>query len=193
MSETPTLVSFYEDWAPTGAVSKDGLPVFERATFVRMSRPPYLQVTRLMEDRDEADYPEPWKLYLKEQKARTTEDGFPLANWIVCTAADLKMLAGHDIYTVEQLAKLAGSRDSAIPPQIRELADRAKRMIEMQRSTGQYEAIVSQQKGEIEALTETLQDARNTIAGLKARLEQYEARDAGGAGGVPAKRGKAAN
>lgn len=185
MSETPTLVSFYEDWAPTGDVSDNGLPIHERSVFVRLSRPPYLEVTRRMEPRDEIDYPEPYKLFVKEQAARgEITDGFPLANWIVCTAADLKMLAGHDIYTVEQLARLAGSRDTSIPAQIRELADRAKRMVEMQKTTGQYEALITQKDGEIEALKETVDGYKNTVAGLKARIEQMEARE--GAGTVPA-------
>ena len=180
MSETPTLVSFYEDWKMTDAVNDSGLPVYERAIFVRLSRPPYLEVTRPAEELDEMNYPEPYKLFEKEQRARAPiADGFPLANWIVCTAADLKMLAGHDIYTIEQLAKLSGARDPGIPGAIRELADRAKRMVEMQKSTGQYEAIVTRQAGEIEALQETLQDARNTIAGLKARIDQLEMRDSG--------------
>lgn len=152
-SETPLLVTFSRGSHPTGRTSKDGLPIYESCVIFTASRPPWLKVERVATDEEKELYEDAYKAFLKTDHARSPNlEGYPLANWPVVTAAKLDMLAARDIFTVEQLSKLSLRRD--LPPDLLELAGRAKAFVEMQSNTGKYETLVREKDQVIEALSE---------------------------------------
>jgi hypothetical protein len=143
---------------------------------ITKSRPPLLRLEFEATDDDIAEYPEPYALFQKEEAGRkaVAAEGYPLSLWPACAEAEYKTLAARDIYTVEQLAKLSGrgaKGAEGMPAEIRELADRAKLLIDMQKSGAQYEVLVTDMKGQIEALKEQLDEAVKTIASQRAKIE----------------------
>jgi hypothetical protein len=175
MNDTPTLVRFYSGWERDGA-GPDGLPLFRETIRVRMDRPPYLSIEREAEDADIADHPGPYELYQKTCEGRKTIVGYPLALWPACPPHIFQMLAVRDIHTVEQLAQLVAKRrrseaEKVMPPDIIEMADRAAKMIELQAKAGQYEEIVGNLQGQIDALKEGYDDALKTIAAQKTLID----------------------
>jgi len=178
MADTPTLARFVLGFEEAGT-GPDGLPMFAEVIQIVKSRPPYLEVTNRATEADFEDYPEPYKLFQKERagKALSGATGYPLAMWVAMSEADLKSCLARDIHTVEDLAKLAGRGARAdVPPSILEMAQRAKRMVELQKETGRHEKRLNELEGQISALREQNNefraqlDAANTLIGtLKAR------------------------
>ncbi|MER8619172.1 hypothetical protein NKG99_20430 [Mesorhizobium sp. M1409] len=165
MSDTPTLARFFTGWAEDG-VSKDGLPHYRETVKIKLSRPPYLQLEREATEADFEDYEGPYKLFLKEQQAKRktpASEGFPLALWPVISAAELAMLAARDVYTVEQLAKLSGRGNETMPGELRALAERAKKMIDMSKDIGRHEIIIREKDSQIEVLKEQVKELGSTI------------------------------
>lgn len=167
MADTPTLARFVPGWEEHGR-SKDGLPHFRETIKIILERPPYLLIERVATEDDFEAYAGPYALFQKEQKAKkkiSPTEGFPLALWPVCSPAELQMLSARDIYTVEQLAKRTarGAANEGMPGELRELAERAKKMIELTADVGQYEAIIRDKDGQIEALSEQVTELRNTV------------------------------
>jgi hypothetical protein len=174
-TDTPALVRFYSGWQRDGN-GPDGLPCYRETVRVRLDRPPYLSVEREAEAADITDHPGPYELYQKTCDARKEIVGYPLALWPACPPHIFQMCAVRDIHTVEQLAQLVSKRRRAeavktIPPDIIEIADRAVRMIELQSKAGQYEELVTNLQGQIEAMKEQLGDAAATIAAQKTMIE----------------------
>ena len=178
MSDTPTLVRFYSGWVRDGN-GPDGLPSFRETIRVRMDRPPYLGIEREAEESDFTDHPLPYELYKKTTEARKAIVGYPLALWPACLPHIFQMAAAREIHTVEQLAQLVSSKRRSeavktIPPEIIELADRAAKMIALQTKAGQYEELITDMQGQIEALKEQLAEAISTISAQKAMLENLK-------------------
>jgi hypothetical protein len=181
MSETETLVRFYRDWHSDGEVSADGLPVYHDVVKITLARPPLLRLDRVAEEDDFEEYPQQYVLFLKEEKARTVskEEGYPLDHWPACSASHVHMLAHKDVFTVEQLAKMATRRaDPSIPPEIRDLAARAQSMIAMQKSGSKYEARVHDLEAQLAGMVEELKDARMIISNQAATIDSLRARAA---------------
>jgi vacuolar-type H+-ATPase subunit I/STV1 len=178
MSETATLARFDDGWELNG-IGKDGMPLYRSVLKITFERPPLYGLTQLATDEDIANYAEPYKLFQKEQAARkpASEDGYPLAYWPVPNAAEFKMLADRDIVTVQQLAKLV-SKKHELPPQLVELAERAKAMVELHKEVGKYEAIINGLTGERDALSEQLRETQLTIQNLEAQVNALRARTA---------------
>ena len=175
MSDTPTLVRFSTGWERDGN-GPDGLPLFRETTRVRMDRPPYLSIEREAEDQDIIDHPGPYELYKKTCEARKQIVGYPLALWPACPPHIFQMCAVRDIHTVEQLAQLVSKRRRAealktIPPDVVEIADRAVKMMELHGKAGQYEAIVTDLQGQLDAVKEQFQEAITTIAAQKTLID----------------------
>jgi hypothetical protein len=103
--------------------------------------------------------------------------------WPAVNEAEFRMLSDRDVTTVEQLAKLhrtaKGAGDSRLPAEIRELAERAHKLIELQKGTGKYEELLRDRDGQIAALKEQMQDAIVTIASQKTLIESLQMRGAG--------------
>lgn len=169
MSDAPTIVRFYQGWKQ-GETGPDGLPLFYEVIMIRLDRPPYLSVQREAEPFDFEEHRMAFELFQKEQSSRkvTLAEGYPLALWPACTEALFKMLADREIYTVQQLAK-ANKKD--MPAEIRELAERAQKMMELQKGGGKYEELLRDRDGRISALEESLSEATKTIAGQKALID----------------------
>lgn len=175
MSDTPTLVRFSTGWERDGN-GPDGLPLYRETIRVRMDRPPYLSIEREAEEADIADHPGPYEMYQKTCEARKAVVGYPLALWPACPPHIFHMCAIRDIHTVEQLAQLVGKKRRAeaaktMPPDVIEIADRAVKMIELHGKAGQYEEIVTELQGQLEALKEQMAEAVTTISGQKALIE----------------------
>jgi hypothetical protein len=175
MSDTPTLVRFSQGWERDGN-GPDGLPLYRETTRVRMDRPPYLSLEREAEEADIADHPGPYELYRKTCEARKTIVGYPLALWPACPPHIFQMCAVRDIHTVEQLAQIVAKKRRAeavktIPPDIIEIADRAVRMIELQSKAGQYEELVTDLQGQLDAMKEQFAEAISTIAAQKTLID----------------------
>src|SRR5262245_46455167 len=165
MSETSTLVRFFIDWKPRGEVSSDGMPVHKRTVMVTMSRPPLLEITRAATEADFDDHRAAYDFFRKQEQGREVESGYPLVHWPAIDQAHVTMLAGHDIFTVEALAKLAGRKgDTSIPGDIMDLAERAKAMMALQAKTGKYADMITDRDRQIEALQSDLKEARATIS-----------------------------
>jgi hypothetical protein len=143
---------------------------------VRLDRPPFLSVEREAEEADIADHPGPYELYKKTCDARKEIVGYPLALWPACPSHIFQMCAARDIHTVEQLAQLVSKKRRAeavktIPPDIIEIADRAAKMIDLQSRAGQYEELVTDLQGQVEALKEQLGEAINSLSAQKTLIE----------------------
>lgn len=175
MSDTPTLVRFYSGWARDGN-GPDGLPCYRETVHIRLDRPPFLSVEREAEEIDITDHPQPYELYKKTCEARRAIVGYPLALWPACLPHIFQMCAARDIHTVEQLAQLVAKKRRSetvktVPADVIELADRAARMIELQSKAGQYEELVTDLQGQVEAMKEQLVEAVTTIASQKTLIE----------------------
>lgn len=164
------LITFFESWQQDG-VGKDGLPLFREVLMIRKAKPPLLEVTGEATAEDIEAFPEPYRLFEKKRGARTAKvEGYPLSMWPVVSPAELAMCAARDILTVEQLAGL-GKRDD-IPPQLRELGARAKKMIELQGKVGKFEVIINELTAQRDVLAEQLREANQTISAQNALIGQ---------------------
>jgi hypothetical protein len=177
-NDAPTLVRFYSGWERDGN-GPDGLPVFKQTVRVRLDRPPYLAVERVAEEDDIRDHPEPYALYQRTEGSRIEVHGYPLALWPACLPHIFQMCAHRDIHTVEQLAQLVSKtrRSEAVktmPPDVLELADRAKKMIELHSRQGQYEELVTDLQAQLAVLKEQLTEAVSTIAAQKTMIETLQ-------------------
>src|SRR4029077_1909 len=126
---------------------------------VRLHRPPLLSVDREAEGADILNHPQPYALYRKTEAARIDVHGYPLALWPACLPHLFQMCAARDVHTVEQLAQLVSNtrRSEAaktMPPDILELADRAKKLIELQTKSGQYEELITDLQSQLDVLKE---------------------------------------
>jgi hypothetical protein len=141
-----------------------------------MDRPPYLSLEREAEEADFADHPGPFELYQKTCEGRKTIVGYPLALWPACPPHIFQMCAVRDIHTVEQLAQLVSKKRRAeavknMPPDIVEIADRAVQMMELHSKAGQYEAIVTDLTGQLDAMKEQFAEAIQTISAQKTLID----------------------
>lgn len=176
--ETQALIRFKEGWAEDGT-GDDGLPRYRPTVRIVKSVPPLTQVEYEATQADFDDYPGPYQLFMKEQAARTQkpgEAGFPLALWPVVSVAQFKMLTDRDITTVEQLAKYAGRRDSSMPGDLVELADRARAMMAMSANVGKFEGQLRDRDGQIEVLKEQLKEAHASLSAANALVHTLKQR-----------------
>lgn len=173
MADTPTLARFYAGWK-NGGIADDGMPVYFETIMIRLDRPPWLSVQREAEPSDFEDHPLAFEMFRREQASRKVSlaEGYPLALWPACTEAMFKMLADRDIHTVEQLAK---TKNPSMPAELRELSERAAKLVELQKGPGKYENLLRERDGKIKALEESLDDARKTIMGLQGMIESLKA------------------
>jgi hypothetical protein len=178
MSDTPTLARFYQGWKH-GGTAPDGMPLYYETIMIRLDRPPYLSVQREAEPSDYDDHAMAFELFQREQSARkvTLAEGYPLTLWPACTEPLFKMLADRDIHTVEQLAKI---KKADMPAELRELAERAAKLVELQKGPGKYEELLRDRDGRIKALEESLEDAGKTIMAQKSLIETLKATKAAG-------------
>lgn len=167
MSDRPLMVLFENGWVEDG-VDVDGLPRFRQTVRIILERPPLLSITREAEEQDFEDYPEAFKYFTKQNVANKPSDasleGYPLSYWPVVSPSELKMCAGRDIYTVQQLAPYAKRNVDKTPPAIVELAKRAAKMLELHGKVGKFEAMIGELTGERDILAGELQEARLTIS-----------------------------
>jgi hypothetical protein len=180
MSDTPALVQFKSGWERDGT-GADGLPLYRANIIVRMDRPPYLSVERVATEEDIRNFPQPFELFQKEQSGRNQSyaEGYPLSMWPAVNEAEFKMLVDRDITTVEQLAGLHKSgrgATSTLPPELKELAQRASKLLELQKGAAKYEELLKERDGRIEALEEQVKDASQTIASQKTLIDQLRLR-----------------
>jgi len=173
MSDTPTLSRFYQGWKH-GGTGPDGMPIYYETIMIRLDRPPYLSVQREAEPQDFEDHAPAFELFQKEQKSRkvTLAEGYPLTLWPACTEPLFKMLADRDIHTVEQLAK---AKRPDMPAELKELADRAVKLVELQKGPGKYEELLKARDGKIKAMEESLEEAKKTIMAQQSLIEGLKA------------------
>jgi len=98
--------------------------------------------------------------------------------WPAATAAMVKMLSARDIYTVEALAKFSerGGGADKMPGELRELAQRAKAMIELSSELGQFEVKIRERDAEIAVLKEQVNELRGTIKAQDGMLSALKGR-----------------
>jgi hypothetical protein len=177
VEETQALAKFYLGWTEDG-VSEDGLPRFKEQLCVKLAVPPYTALDRAATDDDIETYPGAYRLFEKEQVSikRKTGEGFPLVLWPAVNSAELQMLAARDIFTVEQLAKLAakGAGKDKMPGELRELAERAQQMVELTKEIGRFEVIIRDKDGQIAALTEQVGELRASIKAQDAMINRLK-------------------
>lgn len=165
--QSQALVRFAAGWAQDG-ISEDGLPRYRETIRVTKSVPPYTEIEREATDEDIEENPMPYQMFLREQGARLQqpeEGGFPLALWPVINPAQFKMLSDREIFTIEALAKLAGrTNDPHMPGEIKEIAERAKQMIQLSKNLGKFEAMLLDRDGQIAALLEQNKELSATIS-----------------------------
>lgn len=176
--ETQALIRFKEGWAEDGT-GEDGLPRYRPTVRIVKSVPPFTQVEYEATQQDFDDYPEPYRLFMKEQGARVQqagEAGFPLALWPVVSVAQFKMLTDRDITTVEQLAKYAGRRDSTMPGDLIELADRARAMMAMSANVGKFEGQLRDRDAQIDVLKEQVRELQASLSAANALVNTLKQR-----------------
>lgn len=180
--QTQALASFFDGYQEDG-VSPDGLPRYVPRLMITLSVPPYTMQTREADDEDFETYSDAYRDYEKQRKSREIkqEEGFPLVLWPAANQAAIQMLASREIYTVEQLAKLAdraGAKKDAMPGELRELAQRAKAMIELSAELGQFEAKLRDRDAEIVVLKEQVTELRGTIKAQDGQINAMRVRAA---------------
>jgi hypothetical protein len=183
MSDQAAFAKFEDGWEQDGA-SANGMPKFRPVLIIRLSKPPYLQVRREATDEDIEHYAEPYKLYQKLKAGRDISEvtGYPLALWAAITVAEFEQLIGHGIITVEQLAKIGerkGAVAAKVPEPIMQLAARAKRMMELQKSQGRYEAVINELTAERDQLVEQLRESHAALSAANALANNLQMRIAG--------------
>jgi hypothetical protein len=165
--QSQALIRFLPGWERDG-VSEDGLPRYRAVVRIIKEVPPLTKVEYLATDQDFEDNPGPYALYLKEQDAANMEpreDGFPLALWPAVSPSQFQALAHRDINTVEQLAKWADRRgDTSMPGEFKELAQRAKTMIDLTSQIGKFEEMLRDLRDQRDALVEQTTEQRATIS-----------------------------
>lgn len=175
--ETDALITFEEGWQIAGTAGEDGLPLYETVVKIIKAKPPLLEVTSIATEADFEEFNDAYRRFEKLRQGRDlTVKGYPLALWPVITGADLKTLTARDIFTVEQLAQLQDRRD--MPPPVRELAVRAKKLIAMQGKYGQYEAQITDLTARCEVLQEELKEAHAALSAQNALLNQLRVKGA---------------
>jgi septal ring factor EnvC (AmiA/AmiB activator) len=167
--EIDALVKFTDGWEQDG-VGKDGLPIYRPALRITLSKPPYLQIEREATDDDRETFAEQYRLYEKTHAAKVEVSGYPLAMWPAISAAEFQMCAQRGIATVEQLAALAGKKGVDAPAQITEIAQRAKRMVELQKETGRHEARIHELEAEVAALSAELKECHAQMSAQNALI-----------------------
>jgi hypothetical protein len=179
MNDTPTLVQFNAGWERDGT-SADGLPYYRQTIRIRMDRPPYLGVERVADEADMAEHPMPFQLFQKEQAARkqSYSEGYPLCMWPAVGEAEFRMLVDRDITTVQQLAGLHKKHPN-MPSELKDLAERAAKLLALQKGAPKFEELLKDRDGKIEALSEQVKDAMATIASQKTQIDQLTRRNAG--------------
>jgi len=181
MSDNPTLVRFVVGFEPDGVADADGMPIYREVIKIVLSRPPYLEHTRVATEDDFENEADAYKMFVREQKGlkRNETDGYPLALWPAISPSDLQSCLIRDITTVEELAKLAlRGAQTGVPPQVIEIAKRAKRMIELQKDTGRHEAKITELEGQIGALREQNNEFRAKIESQQTLILTLQARAA---------------
>jgi hypothetical protein len=171
------LVHFYQGWADAHETSADGLPVFRSVTMIQIERPPTLNLHREATQQEFLDYPEEYDVFKREIKGRdpvVSEMGYPLVMWPALSVVDVQTFTARGVYTVEELAKLAGRRD--LPGNLAELALRAERLMDMQKNFGKYEAMLSDRDAQLAEMQEQLKDMRQTISAQNSMLDALRMR-----------------
>ena len=178
MNDTPTLVRFKAGWERDGT-GDDGLPLYRQNIIVRMDRPPTLSVERVAEEDDFINHPTQFQLFQKEQAARkqSYSEGYPLSLWPAVNEAEFQMLVDRDVTTVEQLAKM--TRTPNLPPELKELAGRAAKLMDLQKGAAKFEHLLRERDGRIEVLTEQVNDAMQTINAQRTMIDQLKLKGAG--------------
>lgn len=166
MEESQALIRFIPGWAEDG-ISEDGLPRFRETIRIIKSVPPYTEVQYEATEADFAENPGPYQLFLKVEGSRLQQpksEGFPLALWPVVGPAHFKMLAARDINTIEQLAKLSTRADPTMPGEFKELADRARQMLDLSANLGKFETMLLDRERQLAAVSEQNLELKATIS-----------------------------
>lgn len=173
----PTLIQFKAGWERDGT-GKDGLPIYKANIIIRKDRPPYLSLERVATQDDIEENPQPFQLFRKEQAARkqSYSEGYPVALWPAVGEAEFRMLVDRDITTVEQLSKL---RERDAPSEIKELAQRARKLMELQAGAAKYEELLKDRDDRIAVLEEQVRDASLVIAQQKTEIDTLRFRSSG--------------
>jgi hypothetical protein len=177
MSDGPALVHFYLGWDDLHETSDDGLPVFRKVTMIQIERPPTLNLHRVASPQEFIDYPEEYDVFKNEIKGRDPaigEIGYPLVMWPALAPHEVATFTARGVFTVEELAKLAGRRD--MPANLGDLALRAERMMDMQKQFGKYEAMLKERDAELAEANEQLKDMRGTISAQNSMLDALRMR-----------------
>jgi hypothetical protein len=179
MSDNIAIIKFEEGWEQDG-VGGDGMPLYKPVLKIRKSVPPCTEVCYVATPEDREEFPEAYRHFEKQQEGRRPNvEGYPLALWPVIAPADYQNCAAREIYTVEQLAQLANKRSgNDIPPPVLELAKRAKKMIDLQKEHGRFEAVIEKLTGERDALAEDLKEAHATISAQNSMIARLQTRAA---------------
>jgi septal ring factor EnvC (AmiA/AmiB activator) len=140
---------------------------------ITLAKPPHLKLERVADEQDIENFPGPYKLYVNTKQTKKTTTGYPLAMWPAIDAAEFEMCAQRGIATVEQLAAVSNKKNDQ-PPQIVELVARAKRLVELQKNVGKFEAVIRDLEGQLGAVSAELKEARETIAAQSTIIEQLK-------------------
>jgi hypothetical protein len=177
MSDGPALVHFYEGWDDEHATSEDGLPVFRTRVMIQIERPPTLNLHRVAAPQEFLDYPDEYDVFKREIKGRDpaiADIGYPLVMWPALSPPQAQTFAARGIYTVEELARLAGQRD--LPGDLAELALRAERLMDMQKNFGKYESMLRDRDAQLVELTEQVKELRQTVSAQNSMIDTLKMR-----------------
>jgi hypothetical protein len=180
MGDNAALISFHRGWDTDGVDPDTGMPRYKPVVKITKAIPPTTEFTGLANEYDFAnpDYREAYEVFQNEEKGRTIspDEGYPLVMWPALDPLEVKMCLQHGIYTVEQLAKLPATRSPAIPPSIMEVAKRAAKMVELMKTKGKYEVLITELEGQIAAVREDNNQMRATIQAQNQQLDMLRMR-----------------
>jgi hypothetical protein len=177
MSDQSALIHFSQGWADSHRISSDGLPIYDDTVMIHIERPPLLNLERVATPEECKQYRQEFEAFQREQKAKSTavsESGYPLVYWPVLSPAEVQTLAVRGVYTVEQLANLAGNQD--LPGNLADQALRAERLMDMQKNFGKYEAMLHERDAQLEEVQEQLKEARATVSAQNAIIDTLKMR-----------------
>jgi hypothetical protein len=180
MGDNAALIKFHNGWREEGIDPDTGMPRLVPVVKITKSIPPSTEFTEAASEYDfqNPDYREAYDIFRKEEEGRTIspDEGYPLVMWPALDPLEVKMCLQHGIYTVEQLAKLPATKSIAIPAPIMEIAKRAAKMVELMKTKGKYEVLISELEGQIAAVREDNNQMRATIQAQNQQLDMLRMR-----------------
>ncbi len=157
------LVKFFNRAVQKG-LDEQGLPFYENALFITISRDSTHEVIREADEDDFVRFPETYEAFLKANDNGDVLSGIPIEMWPLATPADVENIRLNKIKTVQELAKLDKSK---APAYIGVLVDKAKDYVNMAGDVGKTAQQIDKLKESLNAAVEQNKQLKEKIKAMQ--------------------------